>query len=302
MAGARIGKLSSIPVISFVLAVVNASVGAAVIFASAGASAPLPAVLTAHVGKVAKRPISGPPSTNAKIPPDCGKMKLLPGSSPANVGCAYADGYADAAKLGSAVALLPVFVNLDVLTPKPCPNQTTGGTIVFCAVANAQLTKPFHATGTFLAFGFVPITATLTLAAVQPIHVQVRQDGYLPNPTGKLTDFKLVALGFFTATVSHVLVNGVPLAVGPSCGTGQPFKLTLRGTSPQYTSVFLGGPLYGEASLTPFTHCGVGENLDPLLTASVSGPKNFTKVTQGEICVPRTPGKTCPPAVPVLRR
>ena len=229
-------------------------------------------------------------------------MKLLPGSSPANIGCAYADGYANAAKLGSAVTLLPVFVNLDVLDVKPCPNQTTGGAIVFCAVANAQLTKPFRTTGTFLGFGFVPITATLTLAAVRPIHVQIRQDGFLPNPVGQQTDFKLVALGFFTASVSHVLVNGVPLAVGPGCGTAEPFQLTLRGTSPQYRSIDLGGPLYGEASLTPFTHCGVGENLDPLLTATVSGPRNFTKVTQGEICIPRTPGKTCPPAVPVLRR
>jgi hypothetical protein len=258
-------------------------------------------VLTAQVDRIPKKPVHAPPVTKTKIPPDCGKMKLLPGTVPTDVGCAYADGYADAAKLGSAVALLPVFVNLDVLNVKPCPNQAGGNGQLFCAAASVQLTKPFQATGTFLGFGFVPITATLTLAAVKPIHVEISQAGYVPNPEGG-SIYKLVAVGFFSAAVSHVLVNGVPLAVGHSCGTGQPFKLTLRGTAPQYTQIDLGGPLYGEAALTPFTHCGVGENLDPLLTASVSGPSNFTRVRQGEICFPVTPARTCPPAVPALRR
>ncbi|MBC7269927.1 MAG: hypothetical protein H5T76_14660, partial [Streptomyces sp.] len=48
-----------------------------------------------------------------------------------------------------------------------------------------------------------------------------------------------------------------------------------------------GGPLTGEFTIPAFTGCGTGgEDLDPLLTASVSGPGNYTKQIQGQTCAP----------------
>jgi len=268
----------------------------------AGLEGALRAVLLGQQSRQRGRPGRVGQVAKVRIPKGCGRMPLLPGSGPANVGCAYADGYADAAKLGAAVALRSVFLNLDVLNPQPCPNQAVGGTVLFCAEASAQLMKPFRAAGTFLAFGFVPISAVLTIKAVRPIHVEINNAGYIPNPVGNQDIYKLVAVAFLSGQVSDVRVNGVPLQVGPSCQTVRPFKLILRGTSPEYQSIVLGGPLYGEAALTPFTGCvASGDDLDPLLTASVSGPRNFTLVEQGNLCVPRTPGN-CPPQVPVLRR
>jgi hypothetical protein len=57
----------------------------------------------------------------------------------------------------------------------------------------------------------------------------------------------------------------------------------LTGRSPDYT-VNTGGPLTGTTTIPPFSGCGVGEDLDPLLNASISGPDNFMKLTQGVPC------------------
>lgn len=46
-----------------------------------------------------------------------------------------------------------------------------------------------------------------------------------------------------------------------------------------------GGALSGEATVPAFTGCGTdGEDLDRLLTASVSGPGNHIKQVQGQTC------------------
>jgi hypothetical protein len=58
-----------------------------------------------------------------------------------------------------------------------------------------------------------------------------------------------------------------------------------------------GGFLSGTATIPPFHGCGSGENLDPLFTASLSGPGNYIRVTQGPICdttSPFEPGSPCP--------
>jgi hypothetical protein len=82
-----------------------------------------------------------------------------------------------------------------------------------------------------------------------------------------------------------VRVNGVPLNVGSHCKTSQ-FDAVLTGTSaskPPY-SVQFGGPLTGAVTIPPFKNCGVGENLDPIFNAAISGPQNFNLLTQGELC------------------
>ena len=63
-------------------------------------------------------------------------------------------------------------------------------------------------------------------------------------------------------------------------------------------SLSRGGPLDGEVTIPPFTGCGVGEDLSPLFTASVSGPANTVKQNQGAPCasgIPDDPAKLCTP-------
>jgi len=37
-------------------------------------------------------------------------------------------------------------------------------------------------------------------------------------------------------------------------------------------------------NIPPFHDCGVGENLDPIFNAAISGPRNFNLLTQGAVC------------------
>ena len=83
--------------------------------------------------------------------------------------------------------------------------------------------------------------------------------------------------------VENVLVNGTPLDVGSDCHTVRPFPLVLTGKPPYELQT--GGVLNGTITVPPFTGCGVGENLDPIFNASVSGPGNFVQLTQGSLCV-----------------
>ncbi|MHC8563862.1 hypothetical protein ACW23B_24965 [Streptomyces albidoflavus] len=47
-----------------------------------------------------------------------------------------------------------------------------------------------------------------------------------------------------------------------------------------------GGPLTSEVTIPAFTGCGTddGEDLNRLLTASISGPGNYVKQIQGQVC------------------
>jgi hypothetical protein len=101
-------------------------------------------------------------------------------------------------------------------------------------------------------------------------------------------------------SISNVDVNGVPLNVGPHCQTVTPFTLKLTGIPPAYNVSLQYGVLTGTVTVPLFKGCGVGENLDPLFDATVSGPGNFVKVTQAVLCTPTVTGHPgCPPALPV---
>jgi hypothetical protein len=145
----------------------------------------------------------------------------------------------------------------------------------------------------------VPVTATLHLVELRPISI-VSVSGITapPYPITVRTSTKI------SVRVSDVKVNGVPLDVGPHCQTASAVKLNLIGRGqntlpPKGYTVPTGGPLTGRLTIPRFTGCGVSENLNPLLTGSISGPGNFVKVTQGKLCGPSQPGNwTCPPPVP----
>jgi hypothetical protein len=154
-------------------------------------------------------------------------------------------------------------------------------------------------TATFLAFRFVPVTATLHITELKPISI-VSISGVSAPPY----PITVTATAKISIHVTNVRVNGVPLNVGPSCRTAAPVRLVLVGRGfntlpPQGYTVPTGGPLSGKVTIPPFTGCGVTENLDPLLTGSISGRGNFVKQTQGKLCGPSQPSAwSCPPPVP----
>jgi hypothetical protein len=244
---------------------------------------------------------SGQPTVSKRLPPGCGKIKVV-GFGTAT--CGYITGYSDVAKLFGAALLQPKrparpgIVNVDFAES----HQFKKGKLVVHSTAELYY-KGRHelppVTATFLAFRFVPVTATLHLVELTPISI-VSVSGITapPYPITVRTSTKI------SVRVSGVRVNGVPLDVGQHCQTASAVTLDLIGTGqntlpPKGYTVPTGGPLAGRLTIPRFTGCGVSENLDPLLTGSISGPGNFVKVTQGKLCGPSQPANwSCPPPVP----
>lgn len=149
------------------------------------------------------------------------------------------------------------------------------------------------AKATFLTFGFMPTTATLEMSEPPGTRLDIDSHGFFNG-----TDFveETTVTSKLSIRAHDALVNGVPLNVGPRCQTATPMDVTLHGHSPDYT-VNTGGPLTGFVTIPPFAGCGVGEDLDPLFTASISGPDNFIKLIQGVPCTrpPDSPPLNCDP-------
>jgi hypothetical protein len=104
--------------------------------------------------------------------------------------------------------------------------------------------------------------------------------------------------GRLSLRLANVEIGGVSLNAGPHCQTAQPFNLVLTGLPPAYNVNLIQGALAGTVTIPPFTGCASGGyNLDPLFTASVSGPGNYVKISQAPICAPET-GGGCPPVNP----
>lgn len=235
------------------------------------------------------------------IPKGCGKIKSV-GTGTAT--CGYITGYSDVAKLYGAALLQPkrpakpALVNLDFAESHKIEHRKL--------IVHSTARLYFHGrhelppvTATFLAFRFVPVTATLHLVELAPIRI-VSVSGITAPPF----PITVRASTKISVRVSQVKVNGVPLNVGSHCQTVRPVKLVLVGKGentipPKGYTVPTGGPLSGKVTIPPFTRCGVSENLDRLLTGSISGSGNFVKMTQGKLCGPSQPKNwTCPPPVP----
>jgi hypothetical protein len=236
-----------------------------------------------------------------KLPKGCGHIKVI-GSGTAV--CGYITGYSDVRKLYGAALLQPkrparpALVNIDFAYRHVLKH---GNLIAF---STGDLYYQGHrelppVRSTFLAFGFVPVTASLTVTELRPISIRSVSGATAPPYPITVHATTTVAIG-----ISDVDVNGVPLAIGPHCRPVSTARLTLIGHGdntipPRGYTVPTGGPLTGELTIPAFTHCGVTENLDPLLTGSISGPGNFVLMTQGKLCGPSQPQSwTCPPPVP----
>jgi hypothetical protein len=230
----------------------------------------------------------------------------LPGSNkfndPENA-CAYATGFANEQKLHGAALVGPGLT--DVLLGQTTYTKFQGVHAYVQVRASGKLNYQGRpelppARATLLGFGFMPVSATLQISEIGTVNADFVTCAFpttiCPRPKNFAQFFARVSL-----SVSDVDVNGVPLNVGPHCQTATPFNLELTGVPPSYNVGAQFGVLTGTVTVPPFTGCGVGENLDSIFTASVSGPGNYTKVTQGEFCVVNNK-VVCPPPKPFPKR
>jgi hypothetical protein len=252
-------------------------------------------------------PSSPPPAPGrVRVPKGCAAIAPVGSGVPT---CGYLTGYADVAKLYGAALLQPrpparpALLNLD-FAERHVLKRRKHELIVY---STAELyyrglheLPPVRAT--FLAFRLFPVAVTLFLKELTPIRiVSVSGTSAPPFPITVRASMKM------TIGISDVLVNGVPLEIGARCRPANSVTLTLIGRGdntipPKGYTVAAGGPLTGRLTIPPFVDCGVSENLDRLLTGSISGPGNFVKMTQGKLCGPSQPANwVCPPRVPRAR-
>jgi len=284
----------------------------------AGQETTLAGITVAGPGSTAKSAPAGAPVTPSDNPAKCLPFpknlqlnprfplpKPLPGSSvfhQPQVACAYSTGYTNARKLNQAALVGPGLTDLRLglttfakFTPKySFIQQEAAGQFEF----HGQPVLP-PARATLLAFGFVPVSATIQISEIGALNVALiscTPAKICPNPPPKSV---ALLFGLVSLRISDVDVNGVPLNVGTHCQTATPFDLILTGLPPAYNVSLIKGVLTGTVTIPPFKGCNDGtENLDPLFDATVSGPGNFVKVTQATLCSPQV-GNGCPPAKPI---
>jgi hypothetical protein len=227
---------------------------------------------------------------NPRFKPPKPPVPIKPGSSP-EPGCAYTTGYADARKLQGAALLQPglTYVSLFVRTLIDFDPKVNYAQFDNAAQLNFHGLHEFPpSTATFLTFGFVPTTASIALIEHGTINI------FAVGPANKTfckpkqpcatiaTVASRLSVKILPGTVN---VNGVPLDVGSQCESA-PFDAIVTGSdesNPPYV-VTTGGPLTGLVNIPKFSHCGVGEDLDPIFNAAISGPQNFNLLTQGKVC------------------
>jgi hypothetical protein len=232
-------------------------------------------------------------------PPPGSKILHSPGLPPY---CVYVDGYSDVQKLNGAAFLGPgltevsPFLNSIISFHPPKINYFQQDSAAELSFHGLREFPPARAT--FLAFGFTPASAVMHLTEIGTMNVVTVGAAAPPQCTHPCPTITTVS-SRLQIRIDGVTVNGVPLSVGPHCQTA-PFDVILKGSSastPPY-SFITGGPVIGTVTIPPFTGCGVGENLDPLFSGSISGPGNFTLLTQGVTCQQGSPPIGCPPKPP----
>jgi hypothetical protein len=251
-----------------------------------------------------------PPPVNARDYQYC----LTVPNGPPQPFATYISGYGNTEKQdGSAAVGYPDAALAEGGIPGNFPIVTTPwGEALTCDVGTVNLNydgKPElpPMTATFRAFGFMPVTATVTLKQVgsTPITVVLYSDlGEATNPYDE-GDIPLtvVSTGRFTLQLSDVKVNGLALNVGSSCQTtgvvttpDEPVgsgEMALIGggfpgdPTPWFAELETGGALAGLLDIPPLTGCETpsGENLDAVLTSAVSGQGNYVQVVQSGPCI-----------------
>lgn len=228
-----------------------------------------------------------------ELPADCEAIDPPP-EQPSSVRyCAYLTGFANVAKLDASVEQPDGIVNVATTN---IIRDCVPGTNLLCQYANIVPNlngepKLPEISGAFLAFGFVPTEAKLQLTQLGVAFADITLDTSPGNPRSLAT-----ISAKYTARVYDATVNGVPLDLGPNCRTKEPLVVELEGRPPYRLTT--GGLLQGTTTIPPFDGCGVTEDLDPLLTGLVSGPDNYVRMTQGELCPLTGSPRYCPPVKP----
>jgi hypothetical protein len=247
----------------------------------------------------------------------------------------YVSGYANAEKQnGSAAAGYPQPSLMTGTGPGGYLSFTMpNGNEIYCLLVKFQLDydgkrefPPMRAT--FRAFGFMPVTATVTLAQqgtapISTVLYTVTGNTNTPTVFPDSSAFNVVAAGNFVLRLSDVTVDGAPLNVGSGCQTkgilttpqdpAAPNQVALVGGGytgdpvPWYAQIQSGGAVSGLVDIPPLTNCVTpsGENLDALLTSAVSGPGNYVYMVQDATCNGlitecEGPGDNLPPDSPPL--
>jgi hypothetical protein len=227
---------------------------------------------------------------NPRFKPPKPPVPIKPVSAP-EAGCAYTTGYADARKLQGAALLQPglTYVSLFVRVLTDFDPKVNYVQFDNAAQLNFHGLHEFPpSTATFLTFGFVPTTATIALiehGTIDIFAVGPANKGFC-KPKQPCATIATVASRLSVRILpGTVKVNGVPLDVGSHCESA-PFDAIVTGSdesNPPYI-VTTGGPLTGMVNIPKFSHCGAGEDLDPIFNAAISGPRNFNLLTQGGVC------------------
>jgi hypothetical protein len=154
---------------------------------------------------------------------------------------------------------------------------------------------------TVLAFGFMPTRATSQAIQVRPPKGlegepktgNLRLSGLFnvnrPPNAGETSE--LFARAYIQLRAGDASVNGVPLKLGDDCKSettlfdaysymGDPNMGFVNATDGQTLQV-------RDLNIPAFSGCGVGEDLSPLLTASISGGANYGRLDAGRWCNPR---------------
>ncbi|MBE1462329.1 DUF6801 domain-containing protein [Kibdelosporangium phytohabitans] len=158
--------------------------------------------------------------------------------------------------------------------------EMNGEEMVDCGAVFGDLVWP-PAPGSFVTFGFVPVTATATVIPVGRAEGRVKNGVFTGSAK---TDLKL----------SDSKVNGTPLPVGDKCVTAEPTVINLK-SKPEEWTIFDGGIMETDIIIPPYSGCGVTEDLDPLLTGLISGPGNHLKLTFGALVNCDPPDQKCVP-------
>jgi hypothetical protein len=203
---------------------------------------------------------------------------------------AYLYGFSNVKKLSGAALVGPGLADLKVYFPVQDP--VTGD---YDVLSVGTLVIP-PADSTFLTFGFMPTTATMELKQVTPLNI--KSHSHLDGDNYITTNISTVQMSL---RVYNLKVNGTPLDVGPNCRAVEPLNIVLSSEGDYDPGS--GGTFAGSMTIPTFVGCGVGEDLNPLLSASISGPGNIMRMTQGPGCFYDPPPEyQCPPVVPEPKR
>jgi hypothetical protein len=125
--------------------------------------------------------------------------------------------------------------------------------------------------GSFDAFGFVPVTATVAFVPVGQTTGSI---------TGAVTDGTVTATSQFTIQITSMTVAGLSADPGSDCETSTPVTITV--TSPSDFNAALGGTLTGTYTIPDFKSCGPLGIETPLINALIPGSGNTISLTLGK--------------------